>query len=418
MSFARARALRLCALLTLPASAFAQSTKTPTIFSPTTQVGTVNLRAAVVLTDYTVKPLPLLRVVAMRTDRPDSTVAETDLDGRAVMSLRVGTYTLRTKTAQPVGSRSYSWAVRVVVRPQRTEQVQLTNSNASIDDNVATSAVVASTPQPAPPAQPQPQSAAPVTQSVTVVQPSATKQQPEKVVAAAAPALEPRPTQPVDNHNKVVPSAAPATTQPVMQPAAPQPKRVAQVSRSRSNTSGLILGLSFDASSIRSDDLTSSTESGPGLAGQLGWGFTRHLALLFDASGARISSLSGDFNLAHADVSARWHFVNRSALVPFLQVGYGGRAATKSDAILSDGVGNTYTGDLSIIGSGISAGGGFEYFATSGLALGGSFTWTSGKFTRVQFDRVTVDGLDIDATSARFNMGFTWYPMRPLVPAR
>lgn len=408
MPFARARALSLCALLALPASAFAQSSKTPTIFSPTTQVGTVNLRAAVVLTDYTVKPLPLLRVVAMRTDRPDSVAGETDLDGRAVMSLRVGTYTLRAKTAQPVGGRSYSWAVRVVVRPQRTEQVQLTNSNASADDSVATSVVV----------------------------------------AAAKPAPQPRPTQPVDNHNKVVPSAEPAAAQPVMQQPAPQqppaqqpaakpvtqpapsqptsiaasqpsplaaaptpPKRVAQVERRRSNTSGLILGLSFDASSIRSDDLTRSTESGPGLAGQLGWGFTRHLALLLDASGARISSLNGDFNLAHADVSARWHFVNRSALVPFLQVGYGGRAATKPDAILSDGVGNTYTGDLSIIGSGISAGGGFEYFATSGFALGGSFTWTSGKFTRVQFDRVTVDGLDIDATSARFNMGFTWYPM-------
>jgi hypothetical protein len=452
MPFARARALRLCALLALPASAFAQSPKTPTIFSPTTQLGTVNLRAAVVLTDYTVKPLPLLRVVAMRSDRPDSVAGETDLDGRAVMSLRVGTYTLRAKTAQPVGGRSYSWAVRVVVRPQRTEQVQLTNSNASADESEATSTVVAAAPQPtAPPVQPQPQtqpqSAAPVTKSATAAQPSSTKQ-PEKVVAAAKPTPQPRPTQPVDNHNKVVPSAEPAAAQPVMQQpasqqpapqqpaakpvtqpapsqptsiaasqpsplAAPpaQPKRVAQVERRRSNTSGLILGLSFDASSIRSDDLTRSTESGPGLAGQLGWGFTRHLALLLDASGARISSLNGDFNLAHADVSARWHFVNRSALVPFLQVGYGGRAATKPDAILSDGVGNTYTGDLSIIGSGISAGGGFEYFATSAFALGGSFTWTSGKFTRVQFDRVTVNGLDIDATSARFNMGFTWYPM-------
>ena len=56
-------------------------------------------------------------------------------------------------------------------------------------------------------------------------------------------------------------------------------------------------------------------------------------------------------------------------------------------------------------------GGGFEYFAMPGLALGGSFKWTSGKFTQVKFDNVTVDGLNLDATSARFNMGFTWYPM-------
>src|SRR5262252_128153 len=76
------RALRICALLALPASAFAQSTKGPTIFSPSAQVGTVILRAAVVLQDYTVKPLPLLKVVALRNnERPDSVPGETDLEG-------------------------------------------------------------------------------------------------------------------------------------------------------------------------------------------------------------------------------------------------------------------------------------------------------------------------------------------------
>ena len=68
------RVLRACALLALPTSAFAQSTKGPTIFSPAAQVGTVNLRAAIVLQDYTVKPLPLLKVVALRNnERPDTT---------------------------------------------------------------------------------------------------------------------------------------------------------------------------------------------------------------------------------------------------------------------------------------------------------------------------------------------------------
>ena len=34
-----------------------------------------------------------------------------------------------------------------------------------------------------------------------------------------------------------------------------------------------------------------------------------------------------------------------------------------------------------------------------------------GEFSRVQFDNVSVDGFEIDATSARFNLGFTWFPM-------
>ena len=107
----------------------------------------------------------------------------------------------------------------------------------------------------------------------------------------------------------------------------------------------------------------------------------------------------------------RWHFVNRSAFVPFVEVGFAGLAATKQGAIVYDEQGNTYAGDLTIMGGGVSLGGGLEYFMTPGIALGGAFKWTTGQFTSVRFDNLTVDGLKVDATSARFNMGFTWYPM-------
>lgn len=407
MTFACARALRVCAMLALPVSAFAQTAKTPTIFSPSTQVGTVNLRAAVVLADYEVKPLPLLRVVAQRTDRADSAVAETDLDGRVAMTLRVGTYTVRAKTAQPVGGRQYAWAVRVVVRSQRTEGLELTNSNASMADSVATVVAVAPTPPPE----------APVTKPTSAAASRPASPVVEKPLPSPKPATQ-KPTEPVGATNKVVAAAEPPkSTAPQASPfAAPPPSpspmtHVEPKPHSRTNTSGVFLGLSFDASSISSDDLTSSRESGPGVAGQLGWGVTKNFALILDASAARISSLDGDFDLAHVDVGGRWHFVNRSAFVPFVEVGYAGRAARKQDTILSDGVGNTYTGEMMIMGGGVSAGGGFEYFAMPSLALGGSFKWTSGQFTQVKFDNVTVDGLKLDATSARFNMGFTWYPM-------
>jgi len=122
------RVLRVCVLLALPTSVFAQSTKGPTIFSPAAQVGTVNLRAAVVLQDYTVKPLPLLKVVAFKNnERPDSVAAQTDLDGRATLTLNVGMYTVRARTPQPVGGRMYEWAVKVVVRPQQSQSLDLTN---------------------------------------------------------------------------------------------------------------------------------------------------------------------------------------------------------------------------------------------------------------------------------------------------
>ena len=392
------RALSACVMIALPTGVFAQSTKGPTVFSPAAQVGTVNLRAAVVLPDYSVRPLALLKVVAQRIDRPDSATAETDLDGRASMTLRVGTYTVRAKPAQPIAGRSYTWAVRVVVRANQPQSLQLTNSNASSADSVATTpAVVAE-------AKPAPRPAAPATQ------PPASATATNMVVAKAEPP-KPAPTPipaPLTQSNPATAQASPFA--PSSSPA-PAARRMQPAPRPRTNTSGLMLGLSFDASRIRSDDLNSTTESGPGVAALLGWGVTKNFAFILDASGARISSLDGDYDLAHVDIGGRWHFVNRSGFVPFVEVGYAGRMATKQGAILSDGQGNSYTGDLSILGGGVSLGGGLEYFVTPGIALGGAFKWTSGQFTQVKFDNVTVDGLELDATSARFNMGFTWYPM-------
>jgi len=180
----------------------------------------------------------------------------------------------------------------------------------------------------------------------------------------------------------------------------------------RTNTNGFIVGLAFDASSIRSDGLNNTTETGPGVAGLLGWGVTKNFALILDMSGAQISSVSGNYNLGHADVGARFHFVNRTAFVPFVDVGYAGRMVMMRDVTLTDTQGNVSTGTLSYMGGGVAAGGGLEYFVTPSIAFGGSYKWTSGKFSQVRFENTTVDGLPKpDATSSRFNMGFTWYPM-------
>jgi len=513
------RVLRVCALLALPTSAFAQSTKGPTIFSPASQVGTVNLRAAIVLQDYTVKPLPLLKVVALKNnERPDSVAAQTDLDGRATLTLNVGMYTVRARTPQPVGGRMYEWAVKVVVRPQQSQSLDLTNSNASRSDSVATTPTVVAEAKPAPqpptaapqptPVQPAPTQAAPT--QPTPTQPSATQPQPQTAQAKATPAkgapakgtpakttqpktTQPQPAQPqpvtppsvaptavasqpsspvaappkastppkseaptttppkstapsnpvppvkpapTSTGEKAVakseppkpaptptpapatPSSAPVTTAkatPVAPPlsASPAAKQVAAKARPprRTNTSGLMLGLSFDASSIRSDDLNSRTESGPGIAGMLGWGITKNIALALDLSGAQISSVDGNYNLGHADIGARWHFVNRTAFVPFVDVGYAGRALMKRDVTLTDALGNTSTGTLTYMGAGLSYGGGLQYFVTPGIAFGGAFKWTTGRFSEVRFENLTVEDLQLDASSARFNMGFTWYPM-------
>ena len=480
------RVLRACALLALPTGVFAQATKGPTIFSPAAQVGTVNLRAAIVLQDYTVKPLPLLKVVAMRNERPDSVSAQTDLDGRAALTLNVGVYTVRARTPQPVAGRMYEWAVKVVVRPQQSQSVDLTNSNAFRSDSVVTTPAVVAEAKPAPqspsaaapqptavqqqtaqakaaPAktsQAQPAQTKPVTPKTTAPQTVASQPAPSPATppkaspspkaetatstpSKSAPAPTPVNAAPPSTDEKAVakseppkpapapaptpapapakPSSTPATTAQATpfapapsasKPAAPVAKRADAAPRPRrTNTSGLMVGLSFDAASIRSDDLNSRTESGPGIAGMIGWGITKNIALALDASGAQISSVDGNYNLGHADIGARWHFVNRTAFVPFVDVGYAGRALMKRNVTLTDALGNTSTGTLTYMGTGVSYGGGLEYFITPGIAFGGAFRWTTGSFSQVRFENLTVEDLKLSASSARFNMGFTWYPM-------
>ncbi|HEX6049310.1 MAG TPA: hypothetical protein VFZ21_08575 [Gemmatimonadaceae bacterium] len=401
MTSACARALRICALLALPASAFAQSTRSPTIFSASSQVGTATVRVAVVLPDYSVKPLPLLKVVARRADRPDSVSAQTDLDGRVWMTLPAGRYTLRAKTAKPVEGRIYTWNVPLVIRAARNETLQLTNANATASDSVTTTTVAAA-----------PEKAAPAA-SIPAHHPASAAEKPvAKPLAEKPVAAKPadRPASVVDPQTVVArDSVKPAASTP---PSYAAPSRPAVRSEPRTNTTNLMLGLSLNGSAVRGDDLNSSTESGAGLAAQIGWGFTKNFALILDASAARIETVGGNFDLAHVDIGGRWHFVSAShGFVPFLEVGYSGRAAMENDVLMVDSNGNTFTGDLSILGSGISFGGGLQYFIGQTWALGGAFKWTTGEFTQVKIDNLTIDGLGIDATSARFNMGLTWFPM-------
>jgi hypothetical protein len=319
------------------------------------------------------------------------------------MSLPVGRYTVRAKPAQPVAGRSYAWNVPVVVRPSRTESLQLTNANAMVSDSVATTvASAAPAPAPATTSAPSPAKASPAPAS----QPTTTPAKPAE--QRPAPPVERHVVATADTARKAMPAPTPT---PTALPA-PSPRIAEMHSAPRTNTSKLLLGLSFSGSALRSDDLNSSTESGPGVAGQLGWGFTKNFAIVLDASAARMESVGGNYDLAHADIAGRWHFVSSShGFVPFVEVGYSGRAAMQNDVLMADEFGNTYAGDLAILGGGISFGGGLNYFISQKWALGGQFKWTTGEFTRVQIDNVTIDGVKIDATSARFNMGLTWFPM-------
>lgn len=178
-----------------------------------------------------------------------------------------------------------------------------------------------------------------------------------------------------------------------------------------SSTKGFFIGAQLNGSAVSAEDLSDEIESGGGLGLQLGYGFSPRLALVLDGTGAVITSTGDEFSLGHFDIALRYAFTGETRrFVPFLEAGISGRAATQKDVTFL--VGNSYTtGDLSISGTGLTLGGGAQYYVSPKVALGLGLKWTRGEFSTVKYDNVSVDGLEIDAVTTRFNIGLTWYPM-------
>jgi hypothetical protein len=180
----------------------------------------------------------------------------------------------------------------------------------------------------------------------------------------------------------------------------------------RSNTTGLLLGAALSGASIDSDDIESEPSSGGGFELQLGWGFTPLFTLLAAANGSVLESDNVDdrFVLVHFDLLARFSFRSpNNAFVPYVEGGISGRVAGQEDAVLDDEDDRV---DLELSGGGFTLGGGFHYFVTPVLALGANLRVTAGEFDTIKFGNVSVEGLEIDATSTRLSLGLTWYPIR------
>lgn len=185
-----------------------------------------------------------------------------------------------------------------------------------------------------------------------------------------------------------------------------------QATESKSNTRGLLLGIALNGSSIDSDEFDDDSRSGGGLGLQLGWGFTPRFTLLAGLTAAQLDDDPEDFVLAHFDLLARFNFRSGGhAFVPFLEGGFSVRVAAQDDVEIVDN-GSTETVDFEISGGALTVGGGAHYYVTPSVAFTASLQLSTGEFSTVKFDDVSVDGFEIDATTTRLNIGLTLYPMR------
>jgi hypothetical protein len=180
----------------------------------------------------------------------------------------------------------------------------------------------------------------------------------------------------------------------------------------RSNTAKFFAGLEIGGSSIDTDEFEGGSESGSGATIRIGYGFTTRFALYLEGSAATMGGDDGDWTLGHGELGMRWHFASPSrALIPFVDAGYTYRSIAPDDATLVDDEGNTVEGDFELSGGGLSLGGGLLYFFNPRWSLSTSVKWSTGAFDTVRYNNVTVSGFEFDATTTRFSIGVSWFPM-------
>ena len=173
-----------------------------------------------------------------------------------------------------------------------------------------------------------------------------------------------------------------------------------------SSTRGFFAGAYLSGVSIDSD-VTFGSASASGLGLLAGFGFSPHFAVLLDGSaGALDSDEASDATLVHFDILARYAFTDATRrFAPYVEGGITGIALIEEDVDL--GLGPT---EQATSGGGFTLGLGAQYYFSPKWAIGASLRWTSGQFTQVEANDVTISNLEIDARSTRFNLGITWYP--------
>jgi len=167
--------------------------------------------------------------------------------------------------------------------------------------------------------------------------------------------------------------------------------------------------LALHGSAIQIEDLDDERESGGGATLKLGYGFNRRFALYLEASGASLRTQDDEnWTLGHVDIGGRFSLGSATGtLVPYLQAAITGRAGTREDVILP---GSAVPRELEISGAGLTAGGGLLFFFHPQWAVDVDLKFTAGEFSTIRYGNVSVEGLEIDATSTRFNIGVSWHP--------
>jgi len=177
----------------------------------------------------------------------------------------------------------------------------------------------------------------------------------------------------------------------------------------QSTTQGWNLGLHLGGSSLSVDD----DRHGAGLGGiWVGYGFNPTVMVYVQADGGQFdvddATVEGEWTMGHADLGVRFHFANpQRSWVPYLQVALSGRAVEVKDGLVND---VAQTDNINLTGGGLTLGGGIVFYFNQSLGMDLQLDWTGGTFTTIEVGSVSYNDLDVEAQSARFAVGLSWWP--------
>lgn len=184
----------------------------------------------------------------------------------------------------------------------------------------------------------------------------------------------------------------------------------ATASAQLSTTRGWSFGAHLQGTSLTVEQGEANAGSGLGL--RAGYGFNRIVTGFVHVDGGRIEvpgdeAIVGDWNLAHAELGARFHFANSlRRWVPYVETSVGARAVT----VDNPQVDGQPVDRLSFNGGAFTLGAGLSTFVSKTLAIDVSLKFTGGRFTEVNVGDFTARTLDVDASSTRFGIGVIWWP--------
>ncbi len=173
-----------------------------------------------------------------------------------------------------------------------------------------------------------------------------------------------------------------------------------------SRTNGLLVGVHVLAASLEPDGPDPEPERGGGVGLTLGWGLTSVFTLYLgvDASEIHPDDDEDHYTLASYDLGGRFSFGGgRRWAVPYLDVAFAG----------FDVVQDTEEGEVSASGTGMTLGGGMQWFIRRRLAIDASVKVSMGTLQELEVDGdVIEEELDEDILTTRLRIGVSWRPWR------